>query len=79
MTTQTHAVRQHGPAIRALRRKDGLSVQSLADRVGLHAQSLRNIELDRRPASWETLNAIARALRVDVAAVAALVSPEKAE
>lgn len=54
-------------------------MQSLADRVGLHAQSLRNIELDRRPASWETLNAIARALRVDVAAVAALVSPEKAE
>ncbi|WP_326646108.1 helix-turn-helix transcriptional regulator [Streptosporangium sp. NBC_01755] len=67
--TQTNTVRQHGPAIRALRRKDGLSCAVLAERVGLHEQSLRNIELDRKPASWETLNAIARALRVEVAVV----------
>jgi len=67
--TQTQVVRQHGPAIRALRRKDGLSVAALAARCGLHEQSLRNIELERRPASWEALNTIARQLRVDVAAV----------
>lgn len=60
---------QHGPAIRALREKDGLSVDDLAARVEMHPQSLRNVELERRPISAVKLNAIARALRVDLAAV----------
>lgn len=64
-----HELRQHGPAIRALRQKDGLSVADLATRVGLHEQSLRNIELGRRPASREKLALIARALCVEMAAV----------
>lgn len=66
----TKSTPQHGAAIRALRRKDGLSVEDLADRIGMHAQSLRNVELERRPISLEKLNLIARALCVDTAAIA---------
>jgi transcriptional regulator with XRE-family HTH domain len=53
-----------------LRTKDGLSVEELADRVDMHPQSLRNIELERRPISLKKLNLIARALCVDTAAIA---------
>jgi transcriptional regulator with XRE-family HTH domain len=60
---------QHGPAIRALREKDGLSVEELAARVDMHPQSLRNVELERRPISHVKLNLIARALQVDTAAI----------
>jgi transcriptional regulator with XRE-family HTH domain len=65
----TKTTPQHGPAIRALREKDGLSVEQLAERISMHPQSLRNIELERRPVSVINLNRIARALRVDVAAI----------
>ncbi|MER6942552.1 helix-turn-helix transcriptional regulator [Nonomuraea sp. NPDC000554] len=61
---------QHGPAIRALREKDGLSIEELAARIDMHPQSLRNIELERRPISHLKLNLIARALHVDTAAIA---------
>lgn len=69
MSKSHPATRQHGPAIRALRRKDGLSVRELAAQVEVHPQALRNIELERRPTSPEVLNRIARALVVPVAAV----------
>ncbi len=65
----TKTTLQHGPAVRALRLKDGLSVEELAARVDMHPQSLRNVELERRPVSHRKLNAIARALRVDLAAI----------
>jgi transcriptional regulator with XRE-family HTH domain len=61
---------QHGPAIRALREKDGLSVEELAARVDMHPQSLRNVELERRPISHVKLNRIARELHVELAAIA---------
>jgi transcriptional regulator with XRE-family HTH domain len=60
---------QNGAAIRELRRRDGMSVAALAERVDCHPQSLRNIELDRRPASREILARIARELRVELAAI----------
>lgn len=63
---------QHGPAIRALREKDGLSVEELAARIDMHPQSLRNVELERRPISLVKLNLLARALRVDTAAITRL-------
>jgi transcriptional regulator with XRE-family HTH domain len=49
--------------------KDGLSVEELAARIGMHSQSLRNVELERRPISLQKLNLIARALSVELAAI----------
>ena len=61
--------RQNGAAIRAFRQKEKLSVVRLAGYVGLHEQSLRNIENGRRTTSSETLRDIARVLGVPVAAI----------
>ncbi|MEV0382298.1 helix-turn-helix transcriptional regulator [Nonomuraea sp. NPDC050643] len=73
----TKNTRQHGPAIRALREKDGLSVEELAARVDMHPQSLRNVELERRPISHVKLNLLARALRVDTAAISRESTPAR--
>jgi transcriptional regulator with XRE-family HTH domain len=61
--------RQNGAAIRAFRQKERLSVVKFAGYVGLHEQSLRNIENGRRSVSSETLQDIARVLGVPVAAI----------
>ena len=61
--------RQNGVAIRAFRQKEKLTVVKLAGYVGLHEQSLRNIENGRRTVSRETLLDIARVLGVPVAAI----------
>jgi transcriptional regulator with XRE-family HTH domain len=63
------AGRQNGPAIRALRVKEGLTVKQLADMVGLHEQALRNIENGSRPASDLVITAIARVLAVPTGAI----------
>ncbi|RSN12866.1 hypothetical protein DMB42_11860 [Nonomuraea sp. WAC 01424] len=68
---------QHGPAIRALREKDGLSVEELAARIDMHPQSLRNVELERRPISHRRLNLLARALQVETAAISRETGPRK--
>ena len=68
--------RQNGAAIRALRRKDGQSVSDFAEATGLYVQALRNIENGSRQASWETLNRIANALCVPVAAIVRDLPPE---
>lgn len=62
-------VPQHGPAIRALRIKDGLSVNGLAELVGCAQSAISNIELERKQPSEQMLNRIARALHVPVAAI----------
>lgn len=61
--------RQNGIAIRAFRQKEKLSVVKLAGFVGIHEQSLRNIENGRRSASSETISHLARVLGVPVAAI----------
>lgn len=60
---------QHGPAIRALRRKEGFHTHEFADLVGVSASHLRNIENEQRVAGLENLNRIARILGVPIAAV----------
>lgn len=62
-------VRQNGLAIRALREKDGWSQASLARQVGIKQQSLSAIEIETDNAGIGTLNLIARAMRVPVAAI----------
>jgi transcriptional regulator with XRE-family HTH domain len=61
--------RQNGAAIRAFRKKEGLSVVQLAGYVGLHPQSLRNVENGRRPAGDEVIRHLARVLGVPVEAI----------
>lgn len=61
--------RQNGAAIRAFRKKERLSVAQFAGFVGLHKQSLVNIENGRRPAGDEVIRNMARVLGVPVAAI----------
>lgn len=61
--------RQNGAAIRALREKDGWSQTALAEKVGIRQASLSAIESESANAYITTLNLIARALRVPVAAI----------
>lgn len=72
-TRQMHA--QHGPAIRALRQKDGYTVQDLANLVGVSYSHLQNIEHENKAASLEHLNKIARILGVSLAAVSREIDP----
>lgn len=60
---------QNGAAIRSLREKDGYSQNGLAEAAGLTQANLSLIESERRNARVATLNKIARALRVPVAAI----------
>jgi len=61
--------RQNGAAVRAFRKKEGISVVQLAGYIGLHPQSLRNIENGRRPASEEIIRHLARVLGVPIEAI----------
>jgi transcriptional regulator with XRE-family HTH domain len=61
--------RQNGAAIRAFRKKEKMSVVELAGYIGLHPQSLRNIENGRRPASDEIIRHLSRVLGVPIAAI----------
>ncbi len=63
------AKRQNGAAIRALREKDGWSQAGLARAAGVDQSDISRFETESANASVATLNRIARALRVPVAAV----------
>lgn len=60
---------QNGYAIRAFREGEGLSVQALADAIGVTAPHLRNIENEHRNANARHLALIARTLGKPVAAI----------
>lgn len=61
--------RQNGAAIRALREKDGWTQAALAEAVGIRQATLSAIESESASAYVTTLNLIARAMRVPVAAI----------
>jgi transcriptional regulator with XRE-family HTH domain len=65
-TSNGTPIRQHGPAIRALREKDGYTQVDLAREVGMTQANLWRIENEKANARVSTLNKIARALRVPV-------------
>lgn len=69
VTRHGKPVRQHGPALRALREKDGWSQNKFAKAVGIHQSTLSAIENEQQNASIPTLNLIARKLRVPVDAI----------
>lgn len=60
---------QNGYAIRAFREDQGISVQKLADAVGVTAPHMRNIENEHRNASPRHMALIARALGKPLAAM----------
>lgn len=68
MGTKT-LLRQNGIAIRALRQKEGLTVDELARQIDVTAPHLRNIENELRSASETHLARIARVLDVPLAAI----------
>ena len=63
------AKRQNGAALRALREKDGWSQTQLAKAAEMTQANYWRIEAEAANAKVETLNKIARALRVPVAAI----------
>ena len=67
--TETAGLRQNGPAIRAIRQREGLSVDKLAALVPMSAPHLRNIENELKNASIEHLAALAKQLDVPMAAL----------
>ncbi|MBF8186365.1 helix-turn-helix transcriptional regulator [Nonomuraea sp. K274] len=77
MNPHTTPHQGQGSPMRSLRETAGLTVRGLAERVGLHPQSLRNIELGRRPASTEVLERIAAELRSSVADLAPATTHEE--
>lgn len=67
--TKSARPRQNGAAIRALREKDGWTQTALARAVGMTQANYWRIESEAANARVESLNRIARALRVPVAAI----------
>ena len=59
----------NGAAIRAFRKKEGLTVPQLAGFVGLQPQSLTNIETGQRGTTPEIMRHLARVLGVPVEAI----------
>ncbi len=64
-------MRLNSAALRALRERSGLSVTALATAAGIKQAHLSNIESGRRSASPEVAVSLARALKVDLAAILA--------
>lgn len=58
-------------ALRIIRERSGLSVTALAEAAGIRQSHLSNIEAGRRRASPEVAVALARALKVELVAIAA--------
>jgi transcriptional regulator with XRE-family HTH domain len=57
-----------GSRLRELRKQAGLSIESLADRAGLHRMTVAKIELGQRAPAWATAVSLARALDVEITA-----------
>lgn len=65
----------HGPAIRAIREMNGLSVSAFAPRVGVTQGYMSNVELGHKQPTTEFLARVARELAVPLAAVSYVVTP----
>lgn len=59
ITIGSKVYHQHGPAIRALREREGLSVQDLANLISVSYGHLQNIEHENKAASREHMDSIA--------------------
>ena len=66
-----------GSAIRQLRKKQGDSLQALAEQAGITKNMLSLIERGEGNPSWVTVQGIAKALGVSVADLAKLADADK--
>ena len=66
---RTRRVIQHGAVIRTLRERDGYSITSFAEAIGISRPNLSRIESEDSCARVQTLSKIARQLRVPIAAI----------
>ncbi|HZY88619.1 MAG TPA: helix-turn-helix transcriptional regulator [Gemmataceae bacterium] len=57
-----------GERLRELREAAGLSQQALADLAGMHRQGVNKLEAGDRGPTWESVQALAKALGVDCTA-----------
>jgi transcriptional regulator with XRE-family HTH domain len=53
-----------GARLKALREAEGLTLQELADKAGMHLQGVYKLEAGERSPSWDSVQALARALGV---------------
>jgi transcriptional regulator with XRE-family HTH domain len=54
--------------LRQLRQEAGLTLQALADKAGMHRESVAQLERNRRQPAWESVLALADALGVSTEA-----------
>jgi transcriptional regulator with XRE-family HTH domain len=64
-----------GARLKQLRAQAGLTQQELADRAGLHKQSVSRLEQDEYSPTWPTVQALAKALGVNSLAFEGTVEP----
>jgi transcriptional regulator with XRE-family HTH domain len=64
MTATDDVLREVGPRLRALRRKSGITLASLAETTGISVSTLSRLESGQRKATLELLLPLARAHRV---------------
>lgn len=69
--------RDFGAQIRALRESHGMSQEALADAAGLHRTHISLIERAQRSVRLETIESLARALRVQPADLMPLIRMRK--
>jgi transcriptional regulator with XRE-family HTH domain len=55
-------------SLRRLRQEAGLTIQALADKAGMHLESVAQLERGRRRPTWESVLALADALGISVEA-----------
>lgn len=55
-----------GAAVRAIRRRTGISQEELADRCGLHRTYISDVELGKRNVSLENIERLSHGLSVTI-------------
>ena len=60
-------IRNFGERVRELRLERGMSQEQLADKAGLHRTAISFIEIAKRSSTLETVERLAKALRVQPA------------
>ena len=71
-------VRQNGPAVRVIRVLDGWTQERLAAAVGIRPATLSEIEAEKTSAYMSTLEALAHAMHIPVAAILRQCEPAQA-
>lgn len=67
------------PTLAVLRLREGLSQRALADRMGVKQPHVARLEREPTKMNYETMDRLARALGVDVTAVAAAIQRSQSE